>query len=354
MASTRKSKPSRETSAAYAASQPLFDALRSAVSRIDEQRKQLEIARDIVQSLHVKLAADGQAEYQNAHVRYIHAVVKASRSASQSFANVFEELAKLTAAEPDEGKEERQEHHVFTTMGTMAKAIEDGAEAYLSQNEQRAFSVSPLLDDEGRDEVEMRDVGESEDNKDAAEGGRVEDEDIHAMNGQQHNKMTGTTGAATPNVPLRTLNASEETAWKAERARQKREKRREKRRHLKREKAGAQVAVNGQQSGLDPDVVGLDGGVGGSGTGVQYDDMSAEVDARLKAKEEARASKKKERKRKRESVDSFDAGAALTSETQSKKKTKSGGAEEQVPKKHSRPAEGAADESSRKRKKTKG
>lgn len=383
MARTKRSKPSRETSAAYAVSQPLFDALRGAVARVDEQKKQLILARDIAQGLHVKLAADGQPEHRAGHVQYVNAIVQASKMTSRTFADIYTELAKITAAEPHEGKSERQGHQEFVALGIMADEAEEKAEAYLSSaevEEQRVAFSSTSLADQVDDEVEMKDAEESEDDeveKAAADAKNITQAVQDGQRpgkgpklGKRGDKIHGVKEGKDPNVPFDTLGSHSKKALNAEKRRQNRVRRREKRNQLKRDLTDAQKPAGAstqnrdqstRQSAHDETSMHLDGGgpasFGAAQPTVQYEDVSVEVDTRLKAKEEARESKKRQKKRKRESGDSFDGAVAAVIEEPTTKKPKSiftnGANEQQASKKHSRLAEEGGDGGKRKRKKTK-
>ncbi|KAK5167436.1 uncharacterized protein LTR77_007135 [Saxophila tyrrhenica] len=303
----------RHTKAAYSASQPLFDALRHGTDRTSQQTSNLTLARNVVQHLHVQhFNTDGEKDGEAVHNRYMDCAVKAWQAATATYADIFEALADVTAAEPDEGRGERAGHAEFAEMARLATEANDKA---------REFR---LFEDIAREQAEAaaaaaptEDV-EIEDDSSASES--VASEGLAAQTSAQAQKeelkKKGWTGSG------------KERKWiKLDMQRDKRRKQKE---DQKREELGERAAVgsashdvvdrsapkaNGtihpsRDNLFFTDLQGDTAARAGQSNGVKYEDVSAEVDARMKAKDEAREAKKKEKKRKRESNGTVDAATA--------------------------------------------
>lgn len=401
MTRAARQKAERQATAAYAASQPLFDSLRIAFVRVGEQKQHLSIARDIVQNLHVHLPDPNSKPDIDRHERYIDCAVKAWRSASEVYSDVFESLAKATAAVPEEGRAERDGHAMFAEMARTATAAKETAKTFKLYGDTTTASSNAstdgaredgdveVKDEEEVDEkhdVEEDDDNESNDASDASSGSsqsNAHEEDgqdpgvdttptnpilLHLLGKRplpqeppkkesdepakkvqrlsdnikydaQGRKILWDKGAEKPNVPYGTLGSYEKKAWKAEKRRQKREKKQSKRaaKVMEQNRArGIKTGANGEALRPDRrrpagqaedtskpahqrDYMSLNGAAeaesmpNGSRAehtvpSVKYADVSEEVDARLKAKEEKKAAMKKEKKRKRDSGDSFEGG----------------------------------------------
>ena len=411
MTRAAKQKAAREATAAYAASQPLFDALRIGFIRVGEQKASLSIARDIVQHLHVKIPDHTSQNERNRYERSIDCAVKAWRSATEIYAEIFEALAKATAAEVNEGRVEKNGHAEFEEMARTAAEAKSAARAFVL-HEDIAKPNGKGGEDEGTDETsesesDDEDEDDSEDSESSASNANEEQPKskvpeakkepvdttptnsilLHLLGKRplpqeppqkqndelahkaprlsekikydaQGRKILWDRGAEKPNVPYGTLGSSEKKAWKAEKKRQRREKKQAKRAARLVEEAKAKNSksgANGAQLGPDRrgerskfvehkskpvferDYVNLNGGgvkaepVSSPSkpvqNGVQYEDVSTEVEARLKAKEEKKTREKAEKKRKRESGVSVDAsgvgGEEGKSEKPKRKKAKS-------------------------------
>lgn len=253
---TKRIKTSHDSTAAYAASQPLFDSLRTAVDRTAEQHAVLVKARDVVQQTHVKLAdsiADGQQE------DYIDSIIGAWRLATESFAEIFGELAKTTAAEPNEGRQAKEGHEAFVKMAEMATDAKDAA---------INFDMGGDSDGESQDS--------SQENIDPS-------------------------AKTTSGLRKESMRSDKKGAQLKKRAELKRADHEKKLLALRAKMKQSQQAKSA--NGHKPDQQSEDG----ASEPVQYEDISAEVEARLKVKEAKREAAKKEKKRKRESGDSFGA-----------------------------------------------
>ena len=383
MTRAQRQKLERESTAAYSASQPLFDALRIGFIRVGEQKKVLSIARDIVQNLHVQIPnLDSKAEVDKEQ-RYTDCAVKAWRSATEIYADIFEALANVTAAVEEEGRAERDGHAMFAEMartavearkaaqsftlygevvqssGTSAgdlkkkskqEAAVNGGEVHQGSDdkyEDATSSSAALSGSEEKDELEekpqvdptptnkillsllgKRPLPEEQPEKTPDEPPkkivRYSDNIKYDAQGR---KILWDKGAEKPNVPYGTMDSRAKKAWKAEKARQRREKEQQKRSERRKNQMAEQNARAG--TNLIPEKrTGAERTNGGTreqyfislneaaapevgstvetaAPPVQYEDASAEVDARLEAKAAKKEAAKKEKKRKRESGDSL-------------------------------------------------
>ena len=371
MAHRQKDKK-RQSTAAYAASQPLFDALHAGTQRLEEQRDNLTTARDIVQRTHVKLVnavpepVKGVARPKvttNDHEQYMDAAVKAWRAATESYADIFEALAKVTAAEMSEGRVEREGHVAFAEMAKTASLAKNAASGWTLFEEQRktgtnsgaganaddSDSSSESSDSSSESEVVnikqekvtepvstlptnpilMSVLGKRPANDAKAEEVKKEhkEETATVQPIEKSSKKRKVTVEAADTPEIATLATGEATMEKSKRSK-KREQRRKRNAALG-EKQRAQSAqsqdseVKPKQEETKPEPV-TDAATEGSkkkarkdspteqqasnAPDVKYQDVSTEVAARLTAKEDkAKAEKaaKREQKRKRESRDSF-------------------------------------------------
>ncbi|TKA29155.1 hypothetical protein B0A50_03665 [Salinomyces thailandicus] len=326
MAKPKRQKIPRESTAAYAASQPLFDALKTGTAKITDQKAHLTQARNCVRTLHVRLVNVNGTDDTERHNHYIDCAVKAWRAATETYSAVFEELANVTGADASEGREASKRHEEFKAMAVVAEAARKMAMDF------KLAGPSPRPAPATGKRARSEDESESEDS----------DEEMHSDPSAVRSKPPGEQsaskvqkvapvridskghkvlwerGADKPNVPFGTLDAGAKKEWKAEKARQKREKRKVQ----KRAPAFSAPAVSEPQdptTDFGNDFVPLDAQPGSepaataagkenhapSVPGVEYEDVSAEVEARLKAKEERKRARKTEKKRKRESADSL-------------------------------------------------
>jgi hypothetical protein len=269
-----------ETTAAYAVSQPLFDALRLGVDRANDQHALLDNASWIIQQIHVKLAIAVSERDASQQSKSITGIVKAWQTATKSFAEIFDALEKATAAVPSEVKEAFEGHDDFVKMAAMA------AEANGIAN---GFSL-------WKDQSDQSEDGEAEASESASEA-------------ESHNDMPAGEALRPPLLLSKEDKKGAKTRQRIENSRQKREKK------LLALRAKMKQSQNkSTPNRTDP-------------VPVDYEDISAEVEARLKAKEAKREAAKKDKKRKRESGESFNSAvAAVENEKKpARKKNKANG-----------------------------
>lgn len=328
--STKRLRTAHETTAAYAASQPLFDALRSGVNRTDEQHALLSNARDTVQQTHVKLAdaiSDGNTDHNKS---YVGNIVKAWRSATLSYVEIFDALAEASAAEPSAGTPAREGYAQFVKMARTAKdATNVAMEFVLSEEKQVRLAEASAQENESEDEVksETNAFTDPDDHK-----------DIQALQKQLDDMQRA----------LRGTDQQANIRQRLEESKQKHEKkllalRAKKKQAQEKPTTNGTSAASAEPTSILPEAT----------PKVEYEDVSAQVEARLKAKRDKREAAKKEKKRKRESGDSNGFGIPKAGDTAAvvekpvKKKSKANGVatEEDVvaTKEKRRKSSGAAD-----------
>ncbi|KAK5687388.1 hypothetical protein LTS10_001526 [Elasticomyces elasticus] len=301
---TKSQKPDRESTAAYAASQPLFSALRSASDEISKQKAHLAKARDIVQTLHVKLVDTTNIDDSEKHDQYMECVVKAWTSATEAYCNIFTELCAITAPDPAVGRVAGRGYEQFKVMARLATTASYQVKEYPAKQTSGASAGATLepstaLGKRTRDADELGqavDQGSKRSRKRARQLARKHS-DMGANGGAEskHGVKTEPNGEVKTEVEPE-VNVKKEPNVK-----------------IKREPASP------EQDHVDPEPVSA--GKENSVPAVEYEDASAEVAARLKAKEEKRKAKKEEKKRKRDSGDSAVTEPTMT-EKPSKKKAK--------------------------------
>ncbi|KAF2773028.1 hypothetical protein EJ03DRAFT_348079 [Teratosphaeria nubilosa] len=301
---TRTSFP-RESHAAYAAfaaSQPLFDALHHATARIAEQQWHLSSARDTVQRTHVQLAQRGAT---GDHGTYVAAVVKAWRSAAETYRPIFREMARITAADPTEGRRAARGHDAFARMADSAGRANELAMSFplaASPGAKRAAAAAAGPDEQSTKRTRLP-------------SGGADDGDARASKAHQE---TRTPAAKPPGARGKRVPPADEGG-----AMQRSRKRRAVTRTLgtrHENHPSGHPHTTAQTSGPR-----LEGHV----PGIEYEDLSAAVGARLHAKAEKTkkktARKQQDKKRKRESADSTApdfAGMLARADKPAKKKAK--------------------------------
>lgn len=317
MPHAKRQKIKRESTAAYVASQPLFDALRNATTAVSDQKALLKAACDTVQALHVKVI-NGDAEQ---HDLYMRSIVTAWAGATETYHDIFRQLVLLTAADPTEGRDATSGHGQFLAMletarkaNELAQKVWHGKVEAESDEEDNAVKV----EEESAEEVHIKNEVESDSPSDApptvqsskpiaktlATGLRkrpfVEDES--AEEGADKKQDDGVTPPEAKNsVDVKRMKKLKSNNAKARR------------------KAANKAAANlARMEQAQPEPVFKTGApsspaikteeVQPSAPVVEYEDVQDEVESRLKAKagkSAARRQRHAQKKRKRESVDSF-------------------------------------------------
>ncbi|KAK5730996.1 hypothetical protein LTR15_000934 [Elasticomyces elasticus] len=311
---TKSQKPDREATAAYAASQALFSALRSASDEISKQKAHLAKARDIVQTLHVKLVDTTNIDDSEKHDQYMECVVKAWMSATEAYCNIFTELCAITAPDPAVGRAAGRGYEQFKVMERLAATAMYQVKEYPAKQTSGVSAGAKLepptaLGKRTRDADEVGLAGDQawdQSTKRQRKRARVK------AAGARKNSATGADGGAERKQEVKTEKAKHNSEVKTEIAPEVNVKK-ESNVKIKRE------PVSPEQDHFDPEPVSA--GKENSVPTVEYEDASGEVAARLKAKEEKRKAKKEAKKRKRDSGDSA-VTEPTTTEKPSKKKAK--------------------------------
>ncbi|KAI7489083.1 hypothetical protein KC357_g2245 [Hortaea werneckii] len=305
---------SRNATAAYAASQPLFEVLQAGNMRINEQKVHVTRARNLVQNLHVKLTEVNGQDESAQHDYYMDCVVKAWRSATQTYEAIFRELMALNAADASEGREASKRYEEFAALATTASQVNEVAFKFSlhgppswpeapSTPEKRKRSHDEAEDHDESSDVKM-DTGLDAAEKEGPEGG-------HAKEDKQAHQN----------------DAAEKTLSKHQRKRLRKK-------HPSADHHKDSESNPNPSSTTNPPTQPTSNPTPTSSlgkenhtpiAGVEYEDVTAEVEARLKAKADKRQAKKTEKKRKRESGDSLLEArpVAEIAERPKRKKTKS-------------------------------
>lgn len=280
----RAKRPVREINAAYAASQPLFDALRKGGSRSDQSKIHLAKARDTVQKLHVKLVDTNKADDAAKHEQYVHCIVKAWTNATEIYCEIFDELCNISAADPAQGREAGARHEQFKAMAETAAAARKVAQSFR--------------------EGESASTPATKQTKIAAPKSLKRDREHSAVE-----------TAAEP----------KEAMSREERRRKRQKKRPDAAPAADEMAASAEPTANMKATRIAKEAderlptQSETQSAAGKESAVEYEDVSAEVAARLAAKEEKRKAKQAEKKRKRDSGDSALTETVLTGKPNRKK-----------------------------------
>ena len=348
-----RQKRARQSTAAYAASQPLFTALKDGFERLGEQRAALNLARDLVQNLHVKLVHEDGVGKREEHQRYVHSIVTAWRSAVEVYIQIFKQLVDNTAADASEGRPASRNHEdlaaMLDTMTLAARAVMHmqldaeidvpSVKVPTPASEAPRAAPGPPASDDPPSVPGPEPMASSAPNVSSLENTLVrkrsrpddDDEDGYSRTEQPQQKVQKRDskikyskdgkplwerGAELPFVPFASLGSNEKKEWQKEVSQQKREKTREKTRLRREAKIKAKAEARKLAAGIDlskpfyeADYIGFDTIPNNTqsfplANGLQYEDVSAEAAARMTAKEQKRI-KPGGKKRKRESGDSI-------------------------------------------------
>lgn len=286
MAITSTSKPDAQDTAAYAASQPLFDTIRVAISQLDEQRRNLVSARDVVQQLHVKVPTEHLDSHSLKSGEYTSSLVEAWEHATESFTRIFEQLCIITGPETATGKKAEASYPGFKKLLNSAEAARKAASEHVPQPVERKVKRKAEVDapDEEGMQITPRKKAKSSSPESSKLGAPAPSKRAVASPGdaQEAPRKRQRVAVEQEQEPATAVNGNSST--KRQRRRQ---SAREKQKQHAQSPSKDTSTMNGNQE-----------------PGVQYEDVSAEVDARLKAKEDAKKAKKEAKKRKRDSLGS--------------------------------------------------
>lgn len=317
----------KEARAAYAASQPLFDVLRTAAANVDEQKAILSEARDLVQNIHIKLPnVTGLASDSDDQPRYMASILKAWTSALGVYNEIVSALVKAAAGDPAEGKEAAYEHATLTKIAGTVRSAQKAVTEHEQAQQARQTGSQRTYPAPSRTSLTMlgkRAMPSEEPEQPPQKKQHLRDQEPQESGGQD---------AMRDALPLGSDGVLEKKARKTEERKQRR--RRKQAYRAKQHLESTQIASEDEQSRpMPPQQDGQededDRPAGQNHTPpdgtdevevtpyVEYDDVSAEVEARLKAKEDAKRAKKEEKKRKRASEESLNAQKPTAKKTKS-------------------------------------
>lgn len=278
------SRPDTQETAAYAASQPLFDVLRGAISRLDQQKVYLTDAKETVQHIHVKVPSEHVENNGTIRSDYKDSLVAAWKSTTESYVRIFEQLCELTGPDPAAGKQADESYTgfqklLYTAEAARTVAFEQDAECKRKRGE----------DDEDEscsssEATPNKKVKHAHDNASPNKRNAVSDPSPSQNTDRPAKKQRTTTIEEADATPEKandqpTINTVQRLKPKQIR------KERKRRNQLNREQ---------QNPAAEPAHI-------NNVPQAQYEDVSAEVDARIRAKEEQKKAKKVAKKRKRDS-----------------------------------------------------
>ncbi|GAB1734370.1 hypothetical protein NU195Hw_g918t1 [Hortaea werneckii] len=306
---------SRNATAAYAASQPLFEALQAGNMRINEQKVHITRARNLVQNLHVKLTEINGHDESAKHDYYMDCVVKAWRSATQTYEAIFRELMALNAADASEGREASKRYEEFAALATTARQVNEVAFQFPLHGPPSWPEAPSTPEKRKRSHEEEEEHDDSSDVKmdaglDAPEEGGPEGRDAKDGKQTQQNESAEKTLSKHQRKRLRKKHPAADHHKDSE----------------TNHNPSSTNPPTHPPNNPNPPPPSSQGKENHTPiAGVEYEDVSAEVEARLKAKAEKRQAKKTEKKRKRESGDSLLEArpVAEIAERPKRKKTKS-------------------------------
>jgi len=303
MVASSTSRPDTQETAAYAASQPLFDVLRGAISRIDEQKAHLTGAKDTVQHIHVKVPQEHIENNGTLPNDYRDALVTAWKVTTESYVRIFEQLCELTGPDPASGREAEDSYAgfqklLYTAEAARTVAFEQDAENIKAKGkaDSSSESESSAPSRVTTPNKNKQTPAETATSKRAAPS---ESSPSHQEVQRPVKKQRTTTSEAssTPaeqatgqTTELPTVNAVQRL--KPKQIRKERKQRIQKHRERQEQQQASMLPPAAVAPPTQPPTTTVQ---------AQYADVSAEVDARLRAKEEQKKAKKQAKKRKRDS-----------------------------------------------------
>lgn len=300
MLASSTSRPDTQETAAYAASQPLFDVLRGAISRIDEQKEHLTGAKDTVQHIHVKIPQEHIENNGTLRDDYRDALVTAWKVTTESYVRIFEQLCELTGPDPASGRAAEESYAGFQKLLYTAEAArtaafeQDAANTKADSGSESESSAAPSkVTTPNKNKQTPAEVASS---KRAApsESSPSQQEVQRPIKKQRTTTSEASSTPAAEKVTIQTKEqppASTTQRLKPKQIRKERKQRIQAHREQQEQLAAAAMPLPAAVQPPQPTTV----------IQAQYADVSAEVDARIRAKEEQKKAKKQAKKRKRDS-----------------------------------------------------
>jgi hypothetical protein len=298
------SRPDTQETAAYAASQPLFDVLRGAISRLDEHKILLTGAKDTVQHIHVKVPQEHIENNGKLPYDYRDALVTAWKVTTESYVRIFEQLCELTGPDPASGRAAEDSYAgfqklLYTAEAARTIAFEQDAEntkakgASESGSESES-SVPSKVTTPNKNKQTPATVASSKRN--APSETSPSQQDVQRPVKKQ--RTTTSEASSTPAEKSTSQMKEQPSINTVQRLKPKQIRKERKQRiqaHREQQEQLAAAAMPPPPAAVqqpEPSTTVIQ---------AQYADVSAEVDARLRAKEEQKKAKKQAKKRKRDS-----------------------------------------------------
>jgi hypothetical protein len=299
------SRPDTQETAAYAASQPLFDVLRGAISRIDEQKAHLTGAKDTVQHIHVKIPQEHIENNGTLPYDYRDALVTAWKVTTESYVRIFEHLCELTGPDPASGREAEDSYAgfqklLYTAEAARTIAFEQDAEnnkakgTTESGSESESSAAPSKVTTPNKNKQTPATVASSKRTAPSETSPLQQD----AQRPVKKQRTTTSEASSTPAEKATSQTKEQPSISTVQRLKPKQIRKERKQRiqaHREQQEQLAAAAMPPPAAAVqqpEPSTTVIQ---------AQYADVSAEVDARLRAKEEQKKAKKQAKKRKRDS-----------------------------------------------------
>ena len=304
MVASSTSRPDTQETAAYAASQPLFDVLRGAISRIDEQKALLTSAKDTVQHIHVKIPQEHIENNGTLPDDYRDALVTAWKVTTESYVRIFEQLCELTGPDPASGREAEDSYAGFQKLLYTAEAARTVAFEQDTNNAKARGKADSVSESESSaapfkvttpNKPKQTPVAVASSKRAAPSETSPSQQDVQRPVKKQ--RTTTSEASSTPAEKASTQTKEQPPISTAQRLkpkqiRKERKQRIQQHRDQQEQQAAAAIPPPAAVQPPEPSTTVIQ---------AQYADVSAEVDARLRAKEEQKKAKKQAKKRKRDS-----------------------------------------------------
>jgi hypothetical protein len=291
------SRPDTQETAAYAASQPLFDVLRGAISRIDEQKAHLTGAKDTIQHIHVKVPQEHIENNGTLPSDYRDSLVTAWKVTTESYVRIFEQLCELTGPDPASGRQAEDSYAGFQKLLFTAEAARTVAFEQDAENLRAKGTAESSSDSESSASSKVTTPKKTKQKPaEVASGKRVApSESSPSQTAQRPTKKQRTTENETSSTSAdkaTNQTTSQPSVNTVQRLKPK-QIRKERKKRIQQQQA-SMLPPTTTPTPAEPTPT-------TTTPQVEYADVTAEVDARLRAKEEAKKAKQAAKKRKRES-----------------------------------------------------
>ena len=303
MVASSTSRPDTQETAAYAASQPLFDVLRGAISRIDEQKQHLTGAKDTVQHIHVKVPQEHIENNGTLRNDYRDPLVTAWKVTTESYVRIFEQLCELTGPDPASGREAEDSYVGFQKLLYTAEAARTVAFEQDAENEKARGRADSSSESESSapskvttpNKNKQTPVTVASSKRAAPSETSPSQQDVQRPVKKQ--RTTTSEASSTPAAEKATTQTKEQPSATTVQRLKPKQIRKERKQRIQAHREQQEQ----QQTAAMPPPAAVQPPQPTTIIQAQYEDVSAEVDARLRAKEEQKKAKKQAKKRKRDS-----------------------------------------------------